>query len=124
MLALVDLGDPISYLALQAGAEVVCSDGEVVGKVEHVLADPESDIFDGLVIDVQLGPGGHHFVDAEQVSRICERGVVLGLRREQVEALPKPTPAPATLESHGVEDSESPLQRKLHRAWDLISGKY
>jgi hypothetical protein len=120
----VELGDPISYLSLKAGTEVVCSDGEVVGKVEHVLADPESDIFDGLVIDVQLGPGGLHFVDAEQVSEICERGVVLGVGSDQVEALPKPAPAPATMESHGVEDTESPLQSKLHRAWDLISGNY
>ena len=120
----MDVGEPISYLSLQAGTEVVSSDEDVVGKVEHVLADPESDIFDGLVIDVQLGPGGLHFVDAEQVSEICERGVVLGMGSDQVEALPKPTPAPATMESHGVEDSESPLQSKLHRAWDLISGNY
>jgi hypothetical protein len=26
------------------------------------------------------------------------------------------------MESHGVEDSEGGLQRKLHRAWDMISG--
>jgi hypothetical protein len=28
------------------------------------------------------------------------------------------------MESHGDEGSESGLQRKLHRAWDLISGNY
>ena len=120
----MDRGNPISYLSLEAGAEVVSSDDQVVGKVEHVLADADSDIFDGLVIDVHLGPGGLHFVDSEQVSEIFERAVVLALPAAEVERLPKPTPAPAAMESHGVEDSESPLRSKLHRAWDLISGNY
>ena len=120
----MDRGNPISYLALEAGAEVVTSDEEVVGKVEHVLADPESDVFDGLVIDIKTGPGGARFVDADQVAEIYERAVVLTLPSAEVDRLHKPTPAPAALESHGVEDSEGPLMSKLHRAWDLISGNY
>jgi sporulation protein YlmC with PRC-barrel domain len=120
----VEYGNPASYLTLAAGIDVVGSDGDVVGKVEHVLADPESDIFDGLVIDVQRGPGGLHFVDADQVAELYERAVVLALPSAEVERLPKPTPAPAAMESHGLEQSESALQSKLHRAWDLISGNY
>ena len=27
------------------------------------------------------------------------------------------------MESHGVEDSESPLEHKLRRAWEIVSGK-
>ena len=117
-------GERISYMALQAGADVVSSDGERAGTVAHVLADPDSDIFDGLVIDTQRGPGGLHFADADQVAEIYEHAVVLTVPSAAVEALPKPTPAPAVMESHGVEDSESPLQSKLRRAWDLISGNY
>ena len=117
-------GNPISYLTLASGAEVVSSDGDVVGKVEHVLADESVDVFDGLVIDVQRGTGGLHFADADQIAEIYERAVVLTLAAAEVEQLPKPAPAPATMESHGVEDSESALQGKLRRAWDLISGKY
>jgi hypothetical protein len=49
---------------------------------------------------------------------------MLDIPAHAVEQLPKPTPAPAAMESHGAEDSESPLQSKLHRAWDLISGGY
>jgi sporulation protein YlmC with PRC-barrel domain len=120
----VDYGEPASYLTLQAGTDVVSSDGEVVGKVQHVLADTEQDVFDGLVIDTQLGPGGLRFVDADQVDECYERAVVLRIAEEDVEQLPKPTPAPAAMESHGVEDTESPLQSKLRRAWDLISGNY
>jgi hypothetical protein len=74
ILGLVEYGNPVSYLTLEAGTDVVSSDGDVVGKVEHVLADTENDIFDG--------------------------------------------------ESHGAEDSQSALESKLHRAWDLISGNY
>jgi hypothetical protein len=120
----VDFGKPSSYLALEPGADVVSSDGERVGKVEHVLADADSDIFDGLVVDLERGPGGWHFADADQVEEVYERAVVLTLPAAEVERLPKPAPSPGVMEHHGVEDSESSLQSKLHRAWDLISGNY
>jgi sporulation protein YlmC with PRC-barrel domain len=120
----VDYGNPISYLMLNAGADVISRDGERVGKVEHVLADPDIDVFDGLVIDIHLGPGGQRFADAGQVDELYERAVVLRVPATEIEKLPKPEPAPAVMESHGVEDSESPLQGKLHRAWDLVSGNY
>jgi len=42
----------------------------------------------------------------------------------EVGRLPRAQPAPAVMESHGVEDSEGVLRRKLHRAWDLMSGTY
>jgi sporulation protein YlmC with PRC-barrel domain len=120
----VEHGEPASYLTLQAGTDVVSSDGEVVGKVQHVLADAEEDIFDGLVIDTRFGPGGLRFVDSEQVDELYERAAVLRITAADVERLHEPTPAPAAMESHGVEDSESRLQSKLRRAWDLISGDY
>jgi hypothetical protein len=120
----VDYGDPISYLVLQRGTDVISSDGQRIGKVEHVLAVEEEDIFDGLVIDTERGPGGLHFVDADQVDRMYEKAVVLKITADEAKALPKPTPSPGVLESHGVEDSESPLQEKLHRAWDRITGNY
>jgi uncharacterized protein YrrD len=117
-------GAPSSYVMLTAGTDVVSSDGEPVGKLEHVLADEENDIFDGLVIDTKAGPGGLRFVDASQVSAIFERAVVLALPAAEVEALPEPSPSPAVMESHGAEDSDGPLTAKLRRAWDLISGRY
>ena len=119
----MDYGEPTSYLTLEEGCDVVSSDGEKVGTVQHVLADEEEDIFDGIVIDCELRPGGLHFVDAPQVSECFERAVQLKLLASEVPGLPKPAPNPAAMEHHGVEDSESGLQAKLHRAWDLISGK-
>jgi len=120
----VEYGEPTSYLAFGPGPDVVSSDGQVVGKVEHVLAVPDDDIFDGLVIDTRAGPGGLRFVDADQVDELYERAAVLKITAAEADALPKPAPAPGAMESHGVEDTESSLQRKLHRAWDLISGNY
>ena len=118
----MDYGEPTSYLAIEEGCAVVSSDGEKVGTVQHVLADQEADIFDGLVIDTRLGPGGLLFVDAPQVSECRQRAVLISLPAEEVENLPKPTENPAVIEHHGEEDSESALQAKLHRAWDKISG--
>ena len=115
--------DPVSYLALSPGTDVFSSDGERVGVVEHVLADEEADIFDGIVIDVRPGPGGLHFVDAPELAEIRENRVVLAVSAADVERLPKPEPGPAVMEHHGVEDSETPLEHKLRRAWEIISGK-
>src|SRR5206468_2255461 len=112
----MDYGNPISYLALEPGVDVLSSDGEVVGKVEHVLFDADADIFDGLVVDTQAGPGGLRFADADQVGEIYERAVVLKLPTAEAEQLPEPAPAPGVMEHHGVEDSESALTAKLHRA--------
>ena len=120
-----DLGEPASYLTLGKGARVIASDGEDVGAVEHVLADEDVDVFDGIVFDTQFGPGGWRFADSEQVAEVYERGVVLTVDAEAAKALPEPTENPGALESHGEEDAPpSELQRKLRRAWDLISGNY
>ena len=123
---MIDLGEPSSYLSLGRGAEVYTSEGDKVGKVEHVLAVPEDDIFDGIVLDTSVLPGGHRFVDADQVEEIFERGVLLKIDRAAAEKLPRPSPSPGALEVGPDELSkpeESALRQKLGRAWDLISGK-
>jgi uncharacterized protein YrrD len=120
-----DLGSPSSYLELGKGAECYSCDGEKVGKVEHVLAAPDEDIFDGIVLDTSVLPGGHRFVDADQVEEIFERGVLLKIDRQESERLPEPGPNPAVMEvtpDDVSEEDEGVLKRKLHRAWQLISG--
>ena len=89
MLAAVDYGNPISYMVLQPGTDGLSSDGQRVGKVQRVLADDATDIFDGLVLDLQSGPGGLHFVDAPEVGHIYERAVLLSISAAEVEQLPK-----------------------------------
>ena len=106
----MDLGSPGSYLTLGEGLPVYSSDGQELGSVAHVLAEPDKDIFDGVVIDTGEG---HRFVDAPHVESIHDRGVVLSLDRAAADALPEPS-----------EHPEGELERKLRRAWDLVSGNY
>jgi uncharacterized protein YrrD len=119
-----EYGQPRSFLDIDAGVDVVSSDGQRVGALEHVLADEQSGIFDGVIIDTSAGPGGHRFVDAPEVSEFRERAVLLGLSAAEIERLPEPSANPAVMEHGGTEDSEGTLAQKLRRAWDLISGRY
>jgi hypothetical protein len=90
-----DRGAPMSYLTLEKGTPVLVSDGTELGTVAHVLADPDADIFDGLVVD--LRGGGHRFVDAAQVAQIAEGGVTLALDAAAAERLPEPRANPAEM---------------------------
>jgi uncharacterized protein YrrD len=119
-----DLGDPIAYLALEEGVPVFTADGEEIGAVEHVLADEGTDIFDGLVIDTRLGPGGHRFVDAEQIESLHERGAVLTLDVAAAERLPEPSENPAAMGADPDDVAPDDLSDKLRKAWDRISGNY
>jgi uncharacterized protein YrrD len=119
-----DLGAQISYMTLEAGTPVYSSDGEKVGEVEHVLADVDRDIFDGIVLDRSVLPGGHRFVDAPEVAEVHERGVGLTLDATSAERLPEPSANPAAIDVDPAEEmDQSPLKDKLRRAWDLISGR-
>jgi uncharacterized protein YrrD len=120
---LQDLGDPSSYLRLEGGEPVYTCDGGRIGIVEHVLADSDADIFDGVVLDRSVLPGGHRFVDADQVEEVFERGVLLKIDAEAAERLPEPSENPGALRVDPADAEESRLAEKLRRAWDLISGR-
>src|SRR4051812_23215753 len=95
---MADLGEPASYEVLEEGTPVYSCDGSEIGKVTHVLAAVEEDIFDGIVIDTTSPPGGHRFVEGEQVEEIFERGVLLKIDAAACESLPQPSENPASLE--------------------------
>ena len=120
----MDLGPPSSYLTLEKGVPVYTREGEKVGIVEHVLADPDADVFDGVILDVSAGPGGHRFVDSPEVDRIYEQGVVLAIDGAEAEKLPEPSEGPGELDVNPADAAESRLQEKLRRAWDYLSGNY
>jgi PRC-barrel domain len=122
-----DLGAPTSYLVLADGTPVYSSDDKELGKVEHVLSDEDADVFDGIVLDTSVLPGGQKFADASQVDRIYERGVVLTIDAAAAEQLPEPGKNPATMEVTGEDfverEWDDEIEAKLKRAWDRISGK-
>jgi hypothetical protein len=121
--AMKDLGTPASFLTLPKGVPVFSSDGEELGRVEHVLSAPNIDIFDGIVLDTSVLPGGHRFVDAPEVAEIYERGVVLTIDAAAARNLPEPGANPASLDVNPDDLVQGGRSSKLRRAWDLISGK-
>jgi uncharacterized protein YrrD len=120
MAGVEDLGAPVSYLTLEDGVPVHASEGREVGKVAHVLADFQLDVFEGLVIRTGAIPPSYRFVDAEHVAELHERGVVLGIDSELVEELPRPSEEPVAASDEPLPEE---LRDRLRRAWDLISGK-
>ena len=120
----MDLGEPASYLTLADGTAVLTSDGTEIGRVEHVLADANADVFDGIVIDTSAGPGGHRFADASLVADIYEGGVILTLDASAAEALPEPRANPGTLGADPSDTAPENIGDKLKRAWDYLSGNY
>lgn len=118
-----DLGDPSSYVALTPGTPVFSSDGHDLGRVEHVLADLEDDIFDGIILDTSRLPGAHRFADALQVAHIYERGIVLTVSAVEAEELPQPERHAAALEVGADDQVPDELSDKLRRAWHHLKGQ-
>ena len=78
--------DPVAWLVVEPGWEVVASDGEKVGVVDEVLGDKNADIFDGLAV----APGllkKPKYVPAERVGEIVEGRVTLDLSKAAFDAL-------------------------------------
>jgi hypothetical protein len=118
---MTDIGAPTSYLALAEGTPVVAGDGADVGTVRHVLAVPDDDIFDGLILDT---PAGARFADASLVDALHERQVRLTLDGRAAQELPEPSERPSALSASPDDTADSELSRKLRRAWDYLSGNY
>lgn len=118
----MDLGEPSSYEALAVGTPVYSSDGEQIGKVRHVLAAEDEDVFDGIVIGEHAFGSEHRFADADDIDRIFDRGVVLKLDAAAATQLPKPSANPAVMHDDPAESQGEFRRQKLMRAWDVISG--
>jgi hypothetical protein len=120
-----ELGEPISYLVLQPGTPAYTSDDRLVGTVKRLLAVPDDDIYDGLILHTD---DGERFVDADHASRLYEHGVVLDISSDELHHLPEPSANPAAL---GVQPDDvvkhslgEELGENLRKAWDRISGNY
>ena len=73
------MSDPVSWLVVEPGWEVVDADGESIGKVHEVVGEPEEDIFDGLQVSAGV-LGETKYVPAEEVGPITEGRVQLTAR--------------------------------------------
>ena len=82
------MADPVSWLVIEQGWDVVDRDGEEIGKVEEVVGDSGRDIFNGLTIAQGMFSRGR-YVPAEQVAEITEGRVRLALTKDEAEHLPE-----------------------------------
>jgi hypothetical protein len=78
--------DPVSWLVIERGWQVVDVDGKEIGKVEETVGDSTHDIFNGLTIAKNVLARGQ-YVPAEQVEEIFEGCVRLKLHADEVERL-------------------------------------
>ena len=64
------MADPVSWLLIEPGWEVVDASGERVGRVKSIDANENADIFSGLELD-------SGYVPAERVATIVEGRITL-----------------------------------------------
>ncbi|HEX4678663.1 MAG TPA: hypothetical protein VH210_05620 [Gaiellaceae bacterium] len=64
------MADPVSWLMIERGWDVVDAGGNRIGKVDEVLGDGEADIWDGLTVSGE-------YVPAEDVAQIVEGQITL-----------------------------------------------
>ena len=102
-------GDPVSWLLIERGWEVVDSAGEPVGRIEDVVGDSSHDIFDGLSIATSL-LGAPRYVPAEQVGEITEGRVTLKLSQAEVKRLGEYEEPPTSAE---IEPEKASLLQRL-----------
>jgi hypothetical protein len=118
-------GERIAYTALATGTPVYTSDGTMLGTVKRVLAVPEKDIFDGIVLDTAAG---QRFVDAPETGELYERAVLLKIDADEAQRLPDAKGNPAVMQVGPDEMSEGSarfgITRAAKRFWGRISGNY
>ncbi len=88
--------DPVSWLQIGQGWNVMTSDGAMVGTVAQVEGDKQSDIFDGLAVESRQ-PSQIRYVPGEQVGAIYPGEVTLKIASADIATLePFQAPPPET----------------------------
>jgi sporulation protein YlmC with PRC-barrel domain len=90
------MADPVSWLQILQGWNVVTSDGVILGTVAQVEGDKQSDIFDGLAV-ASRHPTQIRYVAGEQVGAIYPGEVNLKIASADIRTLePFQAPPPET----------------------------
>ena len=88
--------DPVSWLQIAQGWNVVTTDGALVGTVAQVEGDKQADIFDGLAVE-SAKPKRIRYVPGEQVGTIYPGEVTLTISSAETASLePFRAPPPET----------------------------
>lgn len=78
--------DPVSWLVIEPGWEVIASDGAQVGTVQETVGDTGTDIFNGLAVSPGLLKTTR-YVPSEVVGRIEDGRVHLTISHGDFDAL-------------------------------------
>ena len=90
------MADPVSWLQIEQGWNIVTSDGVIVGTVAQVEGDKQADIFDGLAFESRQPPQ-IRYVPGEQVGAIYPGEVTLKISSADIGTLePFHAPPPET----------------------------
>ncbi len=80
------MSDPVAWLVVERGWEVIGADDAELDQVEEVVGDSNRDIFNGLTIAHSLFSRGQ-YVPAEQVAEITDGRIRLAIGKDEVERL-------------------------------------
>ncbi|MBA2462237.1 MAG: hypothetical protein H0V45_10820 [Actinobacteria bacterium] len=80
------MSDPVSWLVVEKGWDVVGADGSKLGSVHEVIGDSGKDIFNGLSVTPGLLRAAR-YVPAERVGTITEGRVELDLDQRAFDRL-------------------------------------
>lgn len=80
------MSEPVSWLLVRRGWEVVAVDGTPVGRIGAVRGEPIKDIFNGIVVRNCSAPP--RYVPSDLVAEIVSGRVTLKLSAEEFEAVP------------------------------------
>jgi len=101
--------DPVSWLQIEKGWNVVTVDGTELGAVYEVTGDENADIFDGLAIKAKRS-APTLYVPAEQVGEIVPGEVRLTINSAEAESL-EPFTEPPPQET--ILPEKAPLSGRL-----------
>jgi sporulation protein YlmC with PRC-barrel domain len=102
--------NPVSWLQIGQGWNVITSDGVIVGTVAQVEGDKQSDIFDGLAVESKQ-PTQIRYVPGEQVAAIYPGEVTLKIASAGIGELePFQAPPPGCRTGYG-EGAKAPSAR-------------
>jgi hypothetical protein len=98
--------DPVSWLLIEPGWQVVDASGGDIGRVEAVTGDSDADIFDGLAVATAM-LARPKYVPAEQVGAITDGTVQLKLARAAFAALGEYEEPPESIDVEGGRASRT-----------------
>ena len=80
------MSEPVSWLLIRRGWQVVASDGTVLGRIGAVRGEPTKSIFNCIVVRANSAPP--RYIPSDLVSEIVSGQITLKLSAEEFEAVP------------------------------------